>query len=65
MKEKRVAIGELKPGMEVWTPGSGWSRIVRLIRVIEVNNTQVFNWETTSTSRRLAGRRGVKIKTRG
>lgn len=65
MKEKRVAIGDLKPGMEVWTPNSGWFKIVGLIRVFAVNNTEVYNWETTSSARRLCGKRGIKVKTRG
>lgn len=65
MSEKRVAIGDLKPGMHVWTPNQGWFRIINLIRVFQVNNTEVYNWETTSLSRRLCGRRGVKVKTRG
>ena len=65
MKEKRVAIGNLKPGMEVWTPNSGWFKIVSLIRVFAVNNTEVYNWETTSSARRLCGKRGIKVKTRG
>lgn len=65
MKVKRVPIGDLKPKMHVWTPTQGWFEIIKLIRVFTVDNTEVYNWETTSLSRRLCGRRGIKVKTRG
>lgn len=58
----RKTLAELKPGDTVMTPNQGVFKIVKLIRVFDTKRGQFFNYETDSPSRRLAGRKGMKVE---
>lgn len=58
----RKAISDLRPGDTVKTSSQGVFKIVKLIRVFETPRGPVYNYLTTSRSKRLAGRGDIRIE---